>query len=95
MIIGGVEGVCSEKPNNANTNNPQPHHSQIQHNFKAIKAQFTFAVIFFLAQLRYMGIEQGDCRGGLAILMIWNFGLCLFIGGGVGWVLLEKDSKPS
>ena len=67
MIIGGVEGVCSEKPNNANTNNPQPHHSQTQHNFKAIKAQFTFAVIFFLAQLRYMGIEQGDCKAGMRV----------------------------
>ena len=58
-IIGGVEGVCSVKYNNANTNNPQPHHSQTQHNFKAIKAQFTFAVIFFFgAAPVYMGIDR-------------------------------------
>ena len=78
-----------------NTNNPQPHHSQIQHNFKAIKAQFTFAVIFFLAQAPVYGDRAGRLQGGMRVAHldhILNFGLCLI----TGWVgIIGKSLKPS
>ena len=95
MIIGGVEGVCSEKPNNANTNNPQPHHSQTQHNFKAIKAQFTFAVIFFFGAAPVYGDRAGRLQGGMRVA---HFDHLEFRSMSFYWlrgVLLEKDLKPS